>query len=105
MIFHRFPAVKIIADHDFRVRHCLLGLPNINIQDVTRVISHRQALDQCDDWLRTELPQAERDAVYDTAGAAKMIADGQMRNTAAICSELAASHYGTFFYWDAKVVH
>ena len=90
----RYPAIKIVADHDFRVRHCLLALPGVNAGDITRVISHPQALAQCDTWLRKELPRAKRDPVYDTAGAAKMIRDDNLTNTAAICSELAASHYG-----------
>ena len=62
--------------------------------DITRVISHPQALAQCDAWLRKELPRAKRDPVYDTAGAAKMIRDDNLTTVAAICSELAASHYG-----------
>ncbi len=52
------------------VNHCLLCLPGQKIGDVQRVISHPQALAQCDVYLR-EL-KVEIVATYDTAGSAKI---------------------------------
>lgn len=42
----------IIAEHDFKVEHCLLALPGTEIKDVKKVMSHPQALAQCDNYLR-----------------------------------------------------
>ncbi len=60
------------------VRHCLLALPGVAKKDVRRVVSHYQALAQCDGYLR-RLPGAVREAFHDTAGAAKAIAAGGYR--------------------------
>lgn len=42
----------IVAEHDFRVEHCLLAAPGTKIEGVKRVMSHPQALAQCDAYLR-----------------------------------------------------
>lgn len=82
----------IIAEHDFRVRHCLMALPATKKEDITKVISHPQALAQCATYLKSLGVEGEQ--AYDTAGSAKLIADGNLKGVAAICSELAAGHYG-----------
>lgn len=91
--------LKIVAEHEFRVSHCLLAKPGVKRGDIKYAISHPQALAQCDNFLRglgiTPIP------VYDTAGAAKMISEGAKlppkctpENTAAIASDLAGKTYG-----------
>lgn len=91
--------LTIIAEHDFRVHHCLLAKPGVKRNQIKYAISHPQALAQCDNFLRglgiTPIP------TYDTAGSAKMIAEGQKlpakctpENTAAIASDLAGRTYG-----------
>ena len=60
------------------VRHSLLALPGVAKADLRRVISHYQALAQCDGYLR-RLPGVVREAFDDTAGAAKAIADARCR--------------------------
>jgi prephenate dehydratase/prephenate dehydrogenase len=84
--------LHIVAEHEFRVEHALLALPGVKVEDITRVMSHPQALAQCDDFLRSKglKPVPE----YDTAGSAKMIADGNLRDCAAVASDLAGSTYG-----------
>lgn len=42
----------MIGEHDFRVEHCLLALPGTKREDVKKVMSHPQALAQCDNYLR-----------------------------------------------------
>mmetsp|Transcript_20521 Transcript_20521/g.56645 ORF Transcript_20521/g.56645 Transcript_20521/m.56645 type:complete len:497 (+) Transcript_20521:65-1555(+) len=90
--------LKIIAEHEFRVHHCLLAKDGVKRDDIKYAISHPQALAQCDNFLRglgiTPIP------TYDTAGSAKMISEGQKlpagctpENTAAIASDLAAKFY------------
>ncbi|CAN0324754.1 unnamed protein product, partial [Hapterophycus canaliculatus] len=82
----------IVGEHDFRVEHCLLGLPGTKREDVKKVMSHPQALAQCDNYLRGM--GVEKVGMYDTAGSAKIIAEGKMEGCAAIASDLAAEAYG-----------
>jgi prephenate dehydratase len=56
------------------------------------VMSHPQALSQCDNFIRSA--GFQRESTYDTAGSAKLIKEGNLRHAAAICSELAAKIYG-----------
>lgn len=55
------------------VNHCLLVSPGVQKKDVRRVISHYQALAQVENYVR-KMPGVTREAVDDTAGAAKMVA-------------------------------
>ncbi|CAE7717988.1 ADT2, partial [Symbiodinium pilosum] len=50
------------------------------------------ALAQCSSYLKKQGITAE--AAYDTAGSAKLISEGSLKGVAAICSELAAEHFG-----------
>lgn len=84
--------LNIIAEHEFRVEHFLMAMPGVKIGDVKRVLSHPQALAQCDNYL-TSLG-VEKEAAYDTAGSAKMIKENNMMDCAAVASELAATTYG-----------
>ena len=56
------------------------------------MISHPQALAQCNSYLKSSKLHSE--AAYDTAGSAKLIAEGGLKGVGAICSELAAEHFG-----------
>lgn len=90
--------LTIVAEHEFRVHHCLLVKKGVKRDDIKFAISHPQALAQCDNYLRglgiTPIP------TYDTAGSAKMISEGNVpegctvENTAAIASDLAGKTYG-----------
>jgi prephenate dehydratase len=44
--------LHIIGEHSFRVRHSLMALPGTKMADITRVMSHPQALAQCDGYIR-----------------------------------------------------
>lgn len=83
-----------IGEAIVRVQHNLLALPGVALGDITRVISHWQALAQCEKSLTALLPGAARTEVYDTAGSAKMLASEGRRDTAAIASRRAAMLYG-----------
>lgn len=84
--------LHIIGEHEFKVEHCLLALPGVKKNDIKRVMSHPQALAQCDSYLRTQGFTPE--PTYDTAGSAKMIKEKGLMNCAAIASDLAASIHG-----------
>ncbi len=82
----------IVGEYFLRVRHCLIGFPNVKISDIKHVISHPQALGQCAGNLRKLGVKTE--AVYDTAGSVKMLKAGGEETTAAIASRRAAEIYG-----------
>jgi prephenate dehydratase len=60
------------------IKHCLVALPGTRKADLRRVISDAQALSHCDAYIRG-LPGVVRQAVDDTAGAAKLVADNGWR--------------------------
>jgi prephenate dehydratase len=85
--------LPIVGEVELPVVHHLLALPGSAMERVRRIYSHPQALAQCDRFLRT-LSGVEVIATYDTAGSAKLIADEQMQDAAAIASERAAAVFG-----------
>lgn len=86
--------LHIVGEVQLPVHHCLLALPGVRKEFINRVISHPQALAQCELTLTKLGLQAAREAVDDTAGAAEYIAANNLRDTAAIASARAADLYG-----------
>jgi prephenate dehydratase len=85
--------LSVIGEHYLRVSHCLIGLPGADIAGLRRVISHPQALAQCDGYLH-KIGDVKIEPVYDTAGSVKMMKDAGDPSTAAIASKRAAWLYG-----------
>ncbi|HEY3364232.1 MAG TPA: prephenate dehydratase [Symbiobacteriaceae bacterium] len=73
------------------VDHCLMALPGQSLSDIHRIISHPQALAQCDQYLRQL--GVEIVATYDTAGSAKMIREQDLQGVAAVAGAGAAELY------------
>lgn len=86
--------LHIVGEVQLPVHHCLLALPGVRKEYIKRVISHPQALAQCELTLTKLGLQVAREAVDDTAGAAEYIAANNLRDTAAIASARAADLYG-----------
>jgi prephenate dehydratase len=86
-------SLSIVAEHYLRVRHCLIAWPGVALSDIRRVISHPQALAQCEHYLRG-LGHVKVEPVYDTAGSVKLIREQGDRTVAAIASRRAAEVYG-----------
>ncbi|XP_010464398.1 PREDICTED: arogenate dehydratase/prephenate dehydratase 2, chloroplastic [Camelina sativa] len=84
--------LHIVGEVKLAVRHCLLANHGVNIEELRRVLSHPQALAQCENTL-TKLGLV-REAVDDTAGAAKQIAFEKLNDAAAVASAEAAKIYG-----------
>lgn len=87
---HELP---IVGEVELRVEHALAALPGVPLDGVRRVYSHPQALAQCERFLRS-LKDVDIVATYDTAGSARMIQEGNLRDTAAIASRRAAEIFG-----------
>src|SRR5229473_4893826 len=81
----------VIGEISHPVNHCLLCLPGQQLSEIKRVISHPQALAQCDAYLR-ELG-LEIVATYDTAGSARMIREENLQGVAAVAGAGAAELY------------
>lgn len=84
--------LHLVGETVVRVDHCLLALPGRTIDDIEEVISHPQAIAQSEEFL-TSLGLRLRPE-YDTAGAAKRIAEEKLETTAAIASRRASEIYG-----------
>jgi prephenate dehydratase len=84
--------LHLVGEAVVRVDHCLVALPGTTLDDLYEVISHPQAIAQCEEFL-TALGISLR-ADYDTAGAARRIADEKLETTAAIASRRAADLHG-----------
>lgn len=85
--------MSILGETKLRIEHNLVALPGQKITDITEVLSHPMALMQCEDFL-AQHPNLKAVEADDTAGSAKMIAEGKLMGKAAICSKLAAEIYG-----------
>ena len=84
--------VRIVAEHIHPIHHCLIARRHLEIADVTRVISHPQAMSQCGALLRGPLAGAERVSSVSTAEAARAVAETD-EPWAALSSRLAAELY------------
>ena len=74
------------------VRLALLGLPGERLETVERVYSIAAALAQADEFLRSRPWTIQ--TTYNTAGAAKQVAERGERGSAAVASARVASIYG-----------
>jgi prephenate dehydratase len=90
LVEHDLP---IVGEVEVAVDHCLLVYPGTTREAIRRVYSHPQGLAQCEAFLKT-LTGVELVATYDTAGSAKLVRDGALRDTAAIASRRAADVFG-----------
>ena len=86
--------VRIVGELMLRIRHCLMAKHGTKLQHISRVLSHPQALGQCQLYLSQHLPDALPVPAYDTAGAAKLVAEDDHPGAAAIASRRAAGKYG-----------
>lgn len=84
--------LRIVGAVNVPVRLALLALPGQSLDEIDRVYSHAQALAQADEFLRGRDWQVL--TTYNTAGAARTIADGGERRAAAIASPRVAGLYG-----------
>jgi len=86
--------VRVEQETLLRIRHNLIVLPGVAMDEIERVSSHPVALAQCRHFLAAH-PAMKALAAYDTAGSVKQLAESGDRHAAGIGSEAAARYYGT----------
>jgi prephenate dehydratase len=86
-------ALRITAEVARPIRLFVMGLPDARLDGVRRIRSHPVALAQCTRFLAAH-PHIEAIAAFDTAGAAREVADAGDPVTAAVAPEGAAARYG-----------
>lgn len=87
---YNFHIVKSIR---LRVSHNLLAKPGTQMKDVKEIFSHEQAIGQCGEFLKT-LKDVKITVCENTARAAKMVAESDRGDVAAICSSDCIELYG-----------
>ncbi|GMI97338.1 arogenate dehydratase 2, Arabidopsis thaliana arogenate dehydratase 2 [Hibiscus trionum] len=85
-------SLHIVGEVKLAVRHCLLANHGVRVEDLKRVLSHPQALAQCE-YTLTKIGLS-REAIDDTALAAKHVAFEKLKDTGAVASSTAAKIYG-----------
>tara|TARA_Y100001958_G_scaffold159733_1_gene162861 strand:+ start:977 stop:1810 length:834 start_codon:yes stop_codon:yes gene_type:complete len=83
--------LQIYAEHFQEIRHNLMALENVKFEDIKSVRSHSQAISQCQKIINQN--KLEPIIAADTAGSARYIKEHNLKNEAAIASELAARIY------------
>jgi prephenate dehydratase len=84
--------VKVYGEAVVRVDHALLAVRGARLEGIRRVYSHWQALAQSEEFLASL--RVEMHPVHDTAGAARMIAERDDPEEAAVASIEAGSRFG-----------
>ena len=85
--------LSIVRSTRLCIRHELLTLPGVKMEDITEIYSHEQAIGQCSRFLNG-LNGVRVIPCANTAVAAKMVAESGSRHAAAISSHPCAELYG-----------
>lgn len=89
----RESGMKILGEHNLRVRQNLMALHGQQITDIKEIRSHPIALAQCMTFLN-QFPGITLIESDDTAGSARLISENRILGVAAISSSISAEIYG-----------
>lgn len=85
----------VVDDLWMEVNQCLIVTPGTSADMIRRVVSHPQALAQCQDYIARSFPSVEKVEWEDTAKAVRDLASGVLdKDCAAIAPARAAQRYG-----------
>ncbi len=85
--------LRISREINLQIQHNLIVRTGTSLQELSTVISHPVALDQCEKFFE-KFPHLKRKSGYDTSGSVKRIIEEGLQGWAAIASQRAAEHYG-----------
>ena len=85
--------LSIVRSTRLCIRHELLTLPGVKMEDITEIYSHQQAIGQCSKFLNS-LNGVHVIPCDNTAAAAQMVAESGNRHAAAISSHPCTALYG-----------
>lgn len=86
----RRSSLTVVGEYKMRISHVLGAMNGQQLSDIHEVHSHPMALMQCEQWLHRH-PSIRMVEAFDTAGAARSIAQTAQPGHAAVCSEYAQS--------------
>lgn len=89
MVEKKFSIVRSVR---VQINHVLMAKPGVKPEEITEVISHDQALAQCSNFIKEKGLKATE--CENTAVAARLVAQSDNRNVAAIASRSCAELYG-----------
>jgi len=84
--------VRIAAELIHPIHHCVVAPRELDLAEVTQVVSHPQATAQCSRFLRERLPAAQRVSATSTSEAVRQVRDSR-EPSVALASRLAAELY------------
>ncbi len=86
---------EVVDLFDIPVNHCLYILKGTNIENLTSIMSHPQAVAQCKETIKTQYPNVRTESgegdMIDTATAAKALADGALPDTTGVLASKACA--------------
>jgi prephenate dehydratase len=89
----RESGMKILGEHNLRIKQNLMALHGQQITDIKEIRSHPIALAQCMTFLN-QFPGITLIEADDTAGSARIISENKLKGVAAIAPSNAAEIYG-----------
>ncbi|MGN1002539.1 MAG: bifunctional chorismate mutase/prephenate dehydratase [Oscillospiraceae bacterium] len=90
MMKHNFSIVRSVR---IKVDHCLVAKKGVKMGDIKEVFSHEQAINQCSEFLKSLGSGVKITVCENTAQAAKMVAQSDRRDAAALSSHSCESLY------------
>ncbi len=94
---HHFSIVRSIR---VKIVHHLLAKPGVQLEDIREIYSHAQAISQCSAFL-SRLKNVKVIPCENTATAAKMVAESERTDIAALASKSCMKYYGLHCLRDA----
>ena len=88
------PDVAIVGEVILPVRHYLIALTPLRLEQIKTIVSHPHVPGQCTRFLQEQLPHAQVVAATSTAEAVRLVAEREDHSWAAIGTRLAAHLYG-----------